>query len=187
MRSFVKYLGDYKQYLSNVSDMPLFNNELFLKNRAPKYKEFYSEIIETQIFRSFLVSEMTNLFSYFQKMCIRHNNSINNNSNYKRSNSKNMVKRSTSAVRASSFSTKQNTNTANVSSHNIVTHKNSSFIAGESSDSQSKSSFYELKTSDNIDTYMINPYFVNYPMLKMDIPKIEELIQEKFECIYCFL
>lgn len=46
--------GDYEKYLSIIDEIPLFNNETFIKLKPSKESEYYEEILSTQNFLLFL-------------------------------------------------------------------------------------------------------------------------------------
>jgi hypothetical protein len=50
-----------------------------------------------------------------------------------------------------------------------------------SSESNTHKENFNNKSQDNIETYLITPFFINNPIIKSDITKIEDFLHEKFK------
>ena len=61
---FIEILFDYKSYLSFLGDMPIFNNNTFLSGRSEVDRNFYKELIATQLFQMFIQNSL-NYENYF--------------------------------------------------------------------------------------------------------------------------
>ena len=51
---FIEILYDYKHYLTIIDDLPIFNIKAFLKDNPEIDKNFYKELIATQLFQIFI-------------------------------------------------------------------------------------------------------------------------------------
>ena len=210
VKIIVMMVGDYKKYVSYIDNLPLFNTDSFLINRPSKYKTFFTELTQSQIFRQFLHNDNMHPRIYFEKMCNRFSGSINL---VKRSSSKTI--RKISSVKNCNLLNINSDNTTTVSiSPNIYVNKNN--VSDTVNDSDSKITlensqcklkiliFLNLvksniknnstiknysvdrsieKDIENLGSsgnYLITPYFINETIIKSDIIKIEEVLIEKF-------
>jgi hypothetical protein len=165
MKSFVSLFGDYKKYVSILNGLPLLNIDSFMQTKNPDYKQFYSELVGTQIFGHFLQQKES--FTYFEKMCLRYNNLP-------------VVTRhgSTKGIRSSSIS-KSSTNLPKLNIMKVnKTPGNKRDGSNGSSDEEAESKY------DALDTYIIYPNFIGSEIFnKIDVLKIEEFINTRFNCI----
>ena len=67
---FVEILYDYKQYLCFLEEDAIFNKTLFLEKKPNADKHFYKELIETQLFQQFLISEDSSKY-FKEKVSLR--------------------------------------------------------------------------------------------------------------------
>lgn len=109
IKAIVMMIGDYKKFVSYIDNIPLFNTDCFLNNRSPKYKTFYTELSQSQIFRHFLHSDNINPLTLFEKACFRYSNNINKE------------KRSSSKTGLRKYSTDKTANLINNISNNTTT------------------------------------------------------------------
>ena len=72
-------LSGYTQYLTFMDEIPLFNSESFIANKAKDQKKFYSDFSSTQIFRQFLQNDSKENFPYFFKIENQNRKTINSN------------------------------------------------------------------------------------------------------------
>ena len=76
----VVILSDYLEHCFVIDEFIVFNNESFLERKKPEEKNFYKELIQTQLFSQFLLSKKEQFIR--NKKFIKNN--LNNNNNMKK-------------------------------------------------------------------------------------------------------
>lgn len=156
-------LGNYHKYLSYIEDLPCFNLELFLTNINPKYSKFYSEIIQSQNFQSFIQNNPQQN-ELFNKLILKYSGQRKTNVNKKPSGIIGLFSKS----KVLDISVKDILhNTTNSTDVNSKSGNNSAY-----SDNFSKN--IEDKSLEYINEYIVPPFFINYPLVESD--KIEEYV-----------
>ncbi len=77
-KAIVMMIGDYKKYVSFIDNLTLFNTESFLSHRPTPYKNFYTELSQSQIFRQFLHNDYFKPKLIFENACNKYSHVIKN-------------------------------------------------------------------------------------------------------------
>ena len=64
---FVEMFHDYAKYLSFIEQDPVFNKSLFIEKKPNNEKNFYNEILDTQLFQQFTQNVVNEDVNYFNK------------------------------------------------------------------------------------------------------------------------
>ena len=69
---FVEMFQDYAKYLSFLDDETVFNKSLFLEKKPNNEKNFYNEILDTQLFQQFTQNVVNEDVNYFNNKISQH-------------------------------------------------------------------------------------------------------------------
>ena len=69
---FVVMFQDYAKYLSFIEEDPVFNKSLFLEKKPNNEKQFYNEILDTQLFQQFTQNVVKEDINYFNNKITLH-------------------------------------------------------------------------------------------------------------------
>ncbi len=133
IKSIVLMIGDYKKYVSYIDNIPLFNTDSFLINRPNKYKAFYTELSQSQLFRHFLHNDHIQPKKKFEFACKRF--SIPSN-HIRGSSSRSSSNKISSAKNLNIISNMENNTTTITLSNNLLTQK--TYYFKNKDDSKSK-------------------------------------------------
>ena len=179
----VKAFGDFQKHLSYIEGIACFNLELYLSNKPSKFVQFYTEIVQTQMFSMFLQNNPTNNV-VFNKLVLRHSN----NSGQKLS-SKDSTKNLMSFFKKKSSNIEENmmvideSNIAGNTGNSGNMEKNNSNNSNPNNKSNlsyrsdsSKNNSHEISQDKEDREYYIPPFFLDNNI--SDITKIEDNIKE---------
>ena len=62
---FVEMFQDYAKYLSFIEGDPVFNKSLFLEKKPSNERNFYNDILDTQLFQQFTQNVVNDEVGYF--------------------------------------------------------------------------------------------------------------------------
>jgi len=133
IKSFVTMIGDYKKYVSFIDNLPIFNSDSFLLNRPNKYKNFYTELSQSQMFRQFLHNDHFNPKINFENACSRY--SLSHNC-ARRSSSRSSIKRISSVNSLNLINNMTNNTTTITLTPNLYSHKNLYFNNNDDNESK---------------------------------------------------
>jgi len=189
LKVFTTYLvnifGDYTKCLTYIEDQACFNSEHFLATKNPKYLNFYSEIIHSQNFNSFIQNNPENK-TLFSSLSLSNAGKRETNITEK----KNSLMGFFTKKKLIDFNMKDITETAGISYSysGHLSNKNISQLVNISAISENNSKVskeFGESTSEEIREYIVPPFFFKSPIF--DIEKIEEYVNELVKSRYLFL
>ncbi len=186
LKVFTTYLvsifGDYKKYLTYIEDQACFNSEHFLATKNSKYLNFYSEIIHSQNFNSFIQNNPENKI-LFCSLSLSNAGKRETNITEK----KNSIMGFFTKKKLFDFNVKELTETVgnSYSYSGHLSNKNISQLANISAVSENNSKVskeFGESTSGEIRDYIVPPFFFKAPIF--DIEKIEEYVNDLVKSKY---
>jgi len=180
-KSIICLIGDYLKCLTYVNDAPIFNVNSFLENKDTKHKNFYKELVSTQLFLQFLEQNSLNKHPYFNKLLLRYNNS-NHLSKNKAGNlslfnfGRNNIPANSNIISPLKSLTmkapkKQLSESTNITNSTVIENKSNS-----GSKSKGSEGIYDFSEG-----YIIIPYFIDEVIIKSDFNKLDIHLKEKFK------
>ena len=207
LKAFVRMFGNFYEFIFMTNDMPIFNSESFLSTKKDG-KNFYKEIIQTQIFNQFILNEndiikrkrdkiKTTLIEPYGKKYdnllidtslfnIKVRQYINQDDNYffhtiKTRARSNKNKKSEKNKKHLKEQSSFHLETSKNENSNSSSHSKG-FFTSRKNDYLSIDTFNSGKTNVNPyihTTTLIFPYFIDSPMISIDRDQIENYIEKE--------